>query len=154
MTFLVERSGYSYRDDPSVPAFDDTGPVVFMDGDCALCSFGARTICRMDRGNEFKICPTQSDIGQKVLLFYGLRPDDPDTWLYIVDGRAYTSLDAIIRVGKRLGGVGRLLAVFSVLPRGLQDWLYRLIARNRYRLFGRVDYCEMPDSRLKDRLIG
>lgn len=144
---------YSYRSDPAVPDFDDSGPIVFMDGACALCTRAARTIARLDRRDEFRICPTQSALGRAVLGHYGLDADDPDSWLYICDGRAFTSMDAVIAVGRRLGGWGRLMDVFVVLPRPARDWLYRRIARNRYSLFGTADMCALPDPKLRSRLI-
>ena len=144
---------YSYRSDPAVPDFDDSGPVVFMDGECALCSRAARTIARLDRKGEFRICPIQSALGSAVLRHYGLDPVDPDSWLYLTDGQAYTSLDAVIRVGRRLGGWGRLMDVFVVLPRPARDWVYRRIARNRFRIFGKADMCALPDPGLRKRLM-
>lgn len=150
---LVDRAPYSYQDDPDVPTFDDNGPIVFMDGTCVLCTAGARAIARFDRKRDFRICPVGSKTGRAVLEHYGLEPDDPDSWLALIDGRAYTSLDAIIRVANRLGGVGRVLQVLRVLPRPAQDWLYRRIALNRYRLFGRTDMCAVPDPAFRARLM-
>lgn len=154
MTTLIDRPPFSYRADPAIPAFDDGGPVAFMDGECALCTRGARLICKVDRREEFRIAATQSDLGRAVLTHYGLDPADPDSWLYLEDGRAFTSIDAIIRVGRRVGGWGRLLAPLAILPRPVQDWLYRRLARNRYALLGRTDMCAVPDPALRRRLIG
>lgn len=151
---LADLEPWSYRHDPSVPAFDDSGPVTFMDGDCVLCTAGARLIARFDRNDAFRICPVQSPTGRAVLRHYGLEPDDPDSWLYLADGRAHTSLDGMIRAGARIGGPGWLLQPLRLLPRAAQDWLYRRIARNRYRLFGRTSMCSVPDPRLRARLIG
>lgn len=145
---------FSHRADPDVPAFEDAGPVVFMDGECALCSTGARIISRLDKLEEFRICPIQNAVGQGVLTHYGLDPTDPDSWLYLVDGRAYTSIDAMIRVGRRLGGIGHATGVLSLLPRAAQDRLYRCIARNRYQLLGHARLCSFPDPQLHRRLIG
>ena len=150
---LAARDTYSYRSDDAVPAFEDSGPVVFMDAECALCSRGARLIARLDRAGEFRICPVQSPLGRSVLAHYGLDAGNPDSWLYLVDGKAYTSIDAMIRVGARMGGWGHLLRALSVLPRAVQDWLYRRIARNRYSLYGRTDMCALPDPALKRRLM-
>ncbi len=150
---LVDRDPYSYRDDARVPAFDDRKPIVFMDGTCALCTAGARTIARFDRNCVFLICPVQTSTGRAVLEHYGLDADDPDSWLALIDGQAFTSLDAIIRVANRIGGAGRALGVLRVLPRPMQDWLYRRIARNRYRVFGRADMCAVPDPALRARLM-
>ncbi len=151
---LAYLEPWSYRHDPSVPAFDDSGPVTFMDGECVLCTAGARLIARFDRTAAFRICPVQSPTGRAVLRHYGLEPDDPDSWLYLADGRAHTSLDGMIRAGARIGGPGWLLQPLRLLPRPAQDWLYRRIARNRYRLFGRTSMCSVPDPRLRARLIG
>ncbi len=150
---LPDREAYSYRADSTVPPFDDKGPVVFMDGDCVLCSATARTIVRLDKAGEFRICPIQSEIGRAVLSHYGLDANNPDSWLYLVDGKAYASLDGAIRAGIRLGGVGQALRVLMILPRPIQDWLYRRIARNRYSLFGREEMCAIPDPALKKRLL-
>ena len=153
MARLPDRPDYSYRDDDSVPAFEDIGPITVMDGDCALCSFGARLIARFDHKGAFRICPGQTELGAALLAHYGLKPDDPESWVFLKDGKAYSSLDAMIRVGAEIGGVGHLLAPLRLLPRGVQDWIYRRIARNRYMLFGRTDMCALPDARLKARLL-
>lgn len=150
---LPEREGYSYRSDSAVPGFDDSAPVVFMDGECVLCTQAARVIARLDKTGTFRICPVRSPLGTSVLKHYGLDADNPESWLYLADGRAYTSIDAMIRAGRRLGGWGWLLAPLAILPRPVQDWLYCRLARNRYRLFGRTDMCAIPDASLRQRLI-
>ena len=144
---------YSYRDDPSVPPFSDAGPRTVMDAQCALCADGAQWISRNDRQAEFKIIPLQSQIGRALMLHYALDPDDPSSWLLLLNGRAYTSLDALIRVGTRLGGIWSLLRLLRLLPLSLQDRAYRLVAGNRYRLFGRGDLCSIPDEDLQRRLL-
>jgi predicted DCC family thiol-disulfide oxidoreductase YuxK len=148
---LADHEAYSYRS--HVPPFDDAGPVVFMDGDCGLCSQAGRAIARFDRAGVFRICPIQSELGRAVFRHYGLDADNPDSWLYLADGKAYDSLDAVIRVGSGLGGLGQLLRAFAILPRSAQDWLYRRIALNRYSIFGRANICAIPDGALRQRLL-
>lgn len=150
---LIEREPYAYRDLPGLTDMADQGPVTVMDAHCALCARGARWIARNDRKGAFRIVPLQSEKGRVLMEHFGLDPDDPLSWLLIEEGRGYTSLEAVMRVGRRLGGVWRCLGVLSVLPRGKQDWLYGLVARNRYRLFGRGDLCAMPDPDVQKRLI-
>ena len=152
MAELRTRPLYSYRDDPAVPHFDDGGPVAIMDGECVLCATGARAIARFDRERCFRIGRTQSALGAALVRHYGLEPDDPETWLYLEDGRAWSGMEAIIRIGARLGGPGRLLEVMRLLPRSAREWLYRRIAHNRYR-FGRTDMCDLPDPELRARLL-
>lgn len=153
MNISIPREPYSYRHDVVVPDFDDSGPVAVMDGDCALCTAGARLIARFDIAAEFRICPKQTRLGAALLRHYGFDADDPESWLYIVEGCAYTSLDGVIRAGARIGGAGRLLQPLRLVPRPMQNWLYRRIARNRYRLFGRNDMCALPDPALRARLM-
>ncbi|MEM7317546.1 MAG: DCC1-like thiol-disulfide oxidoreductase family protein [Pseudomonadota bacterium] len=147
------RPAYSYRDDPRVPPFDDTAPVVVMDGDCALCAFGARMINRYDSGGTIRICRSQSALGSALLAHYGLVPDDPESWLMIADGHGLTAMDAVIHLGAVVRGPGLALQGLRVMPRGLRDWIYRRIARNRYHLFGRADLCGIPDPGLRERLL-
>lgn len=153
MQGFTSKAPYSYRTDPTVPSFDDHGPATVMDGECVLCSVGARLIARFDKAGEFRICRSQAPLGRALLHHYGLSADDPESWLYIADGQAFTSLDAMIRAGRRVGGVGLLLQPLRLMPRSLQDWLYRRLARNRYRLFGRNNMCEIPDPALRARLM-
>jgi len=130
-----------------------TYPIAVMDGTCALCCFGAKMIHRLDRSGDIKICPIQSDRGRALLVDNGLDPDDPATWLFIEDGKVWTDFEAMIRVGERSGGFGRLLSVLWIVPKGLRGWLYERIARNRYAMFGRSEMCEIPDPGLRARLI-
>ena len=122
MAELLLNEAFSYRKDPSVPDFDDSDPLTVMDGECVLCSVGARLLARFDRKQEFRICRAQTTLGQALFSHYGLSFDDPESWLYIVDGHAYTSLDAMIRAGRRVGGWGLLLQPLRLIPRPVQDW--------------------------------
>jgi len=131
----------------------DVSPLTVMDGNCALCSFGARAIHRLDRTQQVRILPIQTARGQAALAAFGLDPRDPETWLYI-DGRAaWTGLDAMIVLAMRCGGWGYVLAPLRLLPAALRGILYRFIARHRYRLFGRGALCELPDPELRARLL-
>ncbi len=149
----VDRTAHAYRSDPVVPAFDDSAPIAFMDGDCVLCTTGARLIARFDRSGEIRICPVQTDLGTALLRHFGMDPGDPESWLLLEDGIGWEGLDAMIRVGERVGGWGRVMSVLRVLPRPLRIWLYRRIARNRYALFGRRDQCMLPVAALRSRLM-
>jgi predicted DCC family thiol-disulfide oxidoreductase YuxK len=144
---------YSHRNDPAVPAFDDTGPRTVMDAHCALCARGARWIARRDKRREFRIVPLQSDLGRALMTHYGMDPDDPTSWLYLEDGIPHTSLHAFTRVARRIGGIWHIVRLLNLLPRAAQDPLYRTVARNRIRLFGTADLCNMPDPDVQDRLL-
>lgn len=144
---------YSYRSDDRVPSFPDDGPCVVMDGECALCSRGAQWIANNDSDGVFRIATMQSPLGSALLTHYGMDPRDPTSWLYLDNGEAFTSMDAIIRVGRRLGGLWKGLVLLRVLPTTLQHWLYRLVATNRYRIWGKGDLCTLPSQEIRKRLI-
>ncbi|MCC5977661.1 MAG: DUF393 domain-containing protein [Salinarimonas sp.] len=144
---------YSYRDDPQVPDFDESAPLAVMDAECALCSWGARMIHRLDRDGMVRICPVQTPRGAALMRHYGLCPEDRASWLFIEEGIAYRDLDAVIALGRRLRGWGRLAGILRILPGPVRDRLYRLVARNRYALFGRDDLCALPDPSFRRRLL-
>ncbi len=148
------RPPYSFRDDPDVPAFDATVPVAVMDAECAICSWGARMIHRLDRSGTVRICPVQTPLGGALMRHYGLDPADPASWLFIDAGVAHVDFDAVIHAGRRFGGVGHLTAGLRILPKPVRDWLYRRLARNRYAVFGRGDMCALPDPAFRRRLMG
>ena len=106
---------------------------------------GAQTIAKRDTDDRFRIATLQSELGQAVARHYGLDPADPKSWLMLADGHAKSSSDAIVAVGKRLGGVFKVLAtVLGVFPRPLREALYRGIAASRYKVFGRKELCALP----------
>lgn len=150
---ISDRAPFSYRQDPDVPGFDHTGPICVMDAHCALCARSARWIARADHRREFRIVPLQSVLGSALMRHYGMDPDDPLSWLYLDQGRATGSLDAVIAVGQRLGGVWHVLRLLRVIPGRLRDRAYRAVARNRYRWFGRADLCSLPDPEVRKRLM-
>lgn len=144
---------FSFRQDPQVPQFSDDAPLAVMDAECAACSWGARVIHRLDRSGTVRICPVQTPLGTALLRHYGLKPSDPSSWLFIDEGVAYQDFEAVVHAGRLFGGWGRLAAVLLILPRRLRDWLYRRLARNRYALFGRADFCAIPDPAFQRRLL-
>ena len=144
---------YSFRGDPGVPDFDDSHPVAVMDAECALCSWGARMIHRLDRSGTMRICPVQSPLGSALLHHYGLVIEDPSSWLFIDKGVAHRDFEAVLFASRLLGGWARLAAVLRLVPRPARDWLYLRLARNRYALFGRADMCQIPDAAFQRRLL-
>lgn len=87
----------------------------------------------------------QGRAGRGLLASHGLDPDDPVSFLLLDADGAHTDTDALVRVLSGLGGPWRLVAIARVLPRALRDRLYRIVARRRYRWFGRRDACRLPD---------
>lgn len=124
-----------------------------MDGECTLCSFGARMVHFLDKSGDIRICQIQTEMGQDLLRRNGLSALDPESWLFIEGDRVFRDFDALIRVGERSGGLGWLLSVLRIIPSRPRNRVYLWIARNRYRWFGRKQMCDIPDPRLQRRMI-
>ena len=145
---------HSWRADPAVPAFPDERPLIVFDGVCVLCSGFARFVARRDRAQVFRLTAAQSPLGQALFRHFGLDAVEFETNLLIADGRATGKLDAFAGIMTRLGGVCRIAALAHVVPSAPGDCLYDLVARNRYRLFGRTEACIVPDADWRQRVIG
>ena len=150
---LAAEPAYSYRADAAVPLFDDRHALIIYDGVCVLCSRSMRAIARRDTAGHFRFASTQSSLGQALFVHYGLDPVAFETVLLLSEGRAFGKLEVPFEVARVLGGPWRLFQLFRPLPRALQDRAYDLIAKNRYRLFGRSEACLLPDASWRTRVI-
>ena len=146
------REPFSYRSDPSVPAFPDERPVFAFDGHCVMCSAGARLVLRHDRCGRIRLLPAQTPLGQAIYRHYGFDPDR--TNLLIERGRARTRSDATIRVAELLGPPWSAAWVLRLLPRILRDAVYDRVAHNRLRLFGRREACYLAEPGQEERFLG
>lgn len=149
----MHSQSYSYRDDPDVPHFDDSHAVAVMDAECAICSWGARMIHRLDTSGQVRICPIQTPLGAALLSHLGMKTDDPESWLFLHDGVAHRDFEAVIYAGRLLGGWGRVTSVLHLCPPPIRNRLYTRLARNRYRVFGKGDMCALPDPAFQKRLM-
>ncbi|MDZ4866717.1 MAG: thiol-disulfide oxidoreductase DCC family protein [Alphaproteobacteria bacterium] len=144
---------YSYRRDPTVPAFADDQAIVIFDGMCVMCSRFAQIILRRDRDGAFRLLAAQSELGSALYRHYGLDPVQYETNILIEDGRAWFKSEASIRILARLGFPWSLAVVGRVLPLSLRDRLYEIVARNRLRWFGVRSQCFVPRAEDADRFL-
>lgn len=131
----------------------DAIAVIVFDGVCVLCSGWVRFLLRVDRKQRYRFAAMQSASGQTLLARHGLDAHDPLSFLLVTQDGAYTDSDAILRVLDGLGGAWRLARIARLVPRALRDPLYRLVARNRYRWFGRRATCLLPTPDIAARFL-
>ena len=127
--------------------------LVIFDGVCNLCTHSVHFILEHEKEPLFQFAPVQSATGSRLMRELGLDPDDAETFVFIADGRAFLRSDAAIRIAPHLRGAWRWLGAVKIVPRPLRDWLYDLVARNRYRWFGRTDTCMVPTKDIRARFI-
>jgi predicted DCC family thiol-disulfide oxidoreductase YuxK len=147
------RQPYSYRSDPSVPAFADDRPVIVFDGHCVLCSAWAQFVIRQDRQAKFRLLAAQTPLGRALYVHYALDPENYETNILIQDGIAWFKSDSMIRMLAGLGVPWSLMGVLRYLPHLARDPAYALLARNRFRLFGRRDVCFAPTADIAARFL-
>ncbi len=150
---MSSAEAFSYRRDPAVPAFADDKAIVIFDGKCVMCSHFAQTIIRRDRARRFRLLAAQSTLGGALYRHYGLHPVAYETNVLIEDGRAWFKSEASIRILSRLGLPWSIAVVGRVLPLGLRDRMYDVVARNRLRWFGAREVCYAPRAEDADRLL-
>lgn len=123
----------------------DPSRVIVFDGVCVLCSGWARFVLKTDRRRAFRLAAMQTPAGRRLLEQHNIDPDDPATFL-VLDGQvAYTDTDALIHVLGQFDAPWPVLGgLLKCVPRGLRNALYRLVARNRYRWFGKRAQCLLP----------
>jgi predicted DCC family thiol-disulfide oxidoreductase YuxK len=128
-------------------------PVIVFDSHCLLCSANVRFILKHDRRRHFRMASMQSKAGAALYRRFGIDPGDPETLILVEGDRALRDSDAVLTIWSGLGWPWRAAAVARIVPAALRDPLYRWVARNRYRLFGRSDTCWLPDPDLADRFL-
>ena len=127
--------------------------LIVFDGLCNFCSSSVLFIIRHDTGAVFKFVPMQAERGKTLCRAAGIDTNNLETFLVFRQGRLFVRSDAAFEVVRHFGGMWRALLVFKIIPRGLRDWLYALIVKNRYRWFGRREACMVPSADIKERFL-
>ena len=126
--------------------------VILFDGACVFCSRWVRFVLARDATVRFRFTPIQSPYGARLAQALGIDPDDPDTNAVIHGGVAYFKSDGALTVLSCLPRWSWVRVLFAV-PRPLRDAVYNVVAKNRYRIFGKYDACIVPDAGLRARVL-
>ena len=126
--------------------------VILYDGVCVFCSRWVRFVAAHDREQRFRFTAIQSGYGTRLAQAFGIDAKDPDTNAVVHGGVAYFKSDAALTVLGHLPGWG-WVRVLRFLPKPLRDAVYNLVARNRYRIFGKYEECFVPDTSTRAKVI-
>lgn len=127
--------------------------ILLFDGVCNLCNGFVQFIINRDPKGKFKFAPLQSESGQALLKQFSLPTDDFDSFVLIKDDKYYLKSTATLHVLKELGGVWKLFYSLIVFPRALRDFVYNIVAKSRYKLFGKRESCMVPTDDIKGRFL-
>ncbi|EFM12448.1 putative thiol-disulfide oxidoreductase DCC [Paenibacillus curdlanolyticus YK9] len=127
--------------------------ILLVDGECALCHGMTRFTVQRDKQAKFRFASLQSEAGQHLLIRAGLDPHAFDSMVLLEQGRVYLRSSAALRVLRGLDGGWPLLFGLIIIPAPIRDFVYRRIAKWRYRLFGRADACLLPSIAGQSRFV-
>lgn len=128
-------------------------PILLFDGHCKLCSGLVQFILRHDSAGRIKMAALQSEAGRKLLDAESHKTVRPDSMVWIQGGHYYYESDAAQQLVRALGGWWRIFWIIRFFPRFVRDSVYRFIAGNRYRIWGKSRHCFLPRPEWEDRFL-
>ncbi|AFK02269.1 thiol-disulfide oxidoreductase DCC [Emticicia oligotrophica DSM 17448] len=126
---------------------------ILFDGVCNFCNASINFVIDRDSKGIFKFAALQSEVGQEILRKFSLKTQDFDSIIAIDGDNVFQKSDAALEIARRMDGLWKLCYVFKVIPSFLRNPIYDLIARNRYKIFGKTEACRIPTPELKARFL-
>ncbi len=128
---------------------------ILFDGVCNLCNASINFVIDRDGHNKFVFAPLQSETGSKILQEYAIAvpQGDFDSIILVKNNKVYKKSSAALEIARELNGLWPALYLFKIIPSPIRDIFYNLIAKNRYKLFGRSDSCRMPTPELQQKFL-
>jgi predicted DCC family thiol-disulfide oxidoreductase YuxK len=128
-------------------------PVILFDGVCNLCNSSVQYVIKHDARKIFRFAALQSDAGQAILKQHNLSSTDFNSFILLQNNTVYTKSTAALLVAKQLDGIVKVLYGFIIVPAFIRNAVYNIIAKNRYRWFGKQTSCMMPTIDLQSRFL-
>lgn len=129
------------------------GPLYVFDGHCVLCSRGVAYILKHETQPDTRFIAILSGEGRKLAAVNNIAPENPESFLYITNGKAYQKSDAVLAMLRDVGGPAKIIRLGKFLPRFIRDFMYGMVAKNRYRVFGRTEMCYVPSPETRGRFV-
>ncbi|MGW9686353.1 thiol-disulfide oxidoreductase DCC family protein [Flagellimonas sp. 2504JD1-5] len=129
--------------------------IILFDGVCNLCNGAVQFIIKRDKKDVFRYAALQSEVGKQLIAERAIDTSKVDSIILIEPSVAYfTKSDAAIQISQDFGGLWKAMTIFTWIPKIFRDGIYDLIAKNRYKWFGRKDACMIPTPELKAKFLG
>ncbi|MCU0449631.1 MAG: thiol-disulfide oxidoreductase DCC family protein [Bernardetiaceae bacterium] len=126
--------------------------LVLFDGVCNLCNGAVNFLIDIDKHNRLRFTSLQSGLGQHLGQQFGLA-GSLDTFIFVRDGQFFVRSQAALEVLRTVGGWWQIFYVLIIVPRFIRDGVYRWVARNRYRWFGKLEACRIPTPALRAKFL-
>ena len=128
-------------------------PVILFDGVCNLCNRSVQFIINRDPSGIFRFAPLQSETGKNLLSKFDLPNDKFDSIILVANNEYYLRSTAALKILQRLGALWKIVFVFMLVPRPVRDYIYDIVARNRYKWYGKRAECMIPSSDIESRFL-
>ncbi len=132
---------------------DWPNPIVLFDGVCNFCSTVVRFAISRDPEGIIRFASLQSDAGQFFLNKFGLSTDDFDSFVLIEGQKFFLRSTAVLRLCKKLNRLWPLVYPLIIVPAPVRDFIYDIVAQNRYRWFGKKEECFIPAADIRSRFL-
>ncbi|GAA0301425.1 putative DCC family thiol-disulfide oxidoreductase YuxK [Gracilibacillus halotolerans] len=126
--------------------------IILFDGVCNFCNQSVQFIIKRDPKQQFQFASLQSDIGEKLIKEYKI-PEQLDSLIIIENKKYFTMSTAALKIARHLQGPIRFLYVLIVIPKPIRDFVYKIVAKNRYKWFGKRESCMIPSPEDKKRFL-
>lgn len=127
--------------------------IVLFDGVCNLCNYAVNFIIDRDPQAKFVFGSLQSAEAKRLLQKYGLASDHLDSLVLIKGDKVFVKSNGALEIARDLNGLWPFFYIFKLIPYPIRDIIYNLVARYRYRFFGKTDTCRYPTKELKTRFL-
>ncbi len=150
----MAAAAYSYRNDPAIPAFDDTRPIVIFDGLCVLCSSGVQWMLDRDPNGESRFAVIQDPLARALYRHYDLDADAFDTFMVLKDGLPHTRWAGVLVAARTLPQPWRAMGFAGrIVPDAVGNRIYDWVQRNRLKWFGERESCRSPEEGERSRFF-
>jgi len=127
--------------------------ILLFDGVCNLCNGVVQFIIRHDRKKKIKFAPLQSESGQQLLKKFSLPLNDFDSFVFIHENNYWTKSSAGLKVLNELGAGWKIFYPLIFIPKFIRDFFYSIVAKTRYKIFGRKKVCMIPTPEIRERFL-
>lgn len=132
---------------------DNQQPIVFFDGVCNFCNYWVMFAIRRDKQKRLKFSPLQGETATTLLARYQVTPSRLSSVILLEKDSVWTQSSAALRICKYLDGGWKIFYGLIIIPKFIRDFLYNIIALNRYRWFGKRDECKIPEPGISERFL-
>ncbi|WKK77835.1 DCC1-like thiol-disulfide oxidoreductase family protein [Marivirga salinae] len=126
-------------------------PIIFFDGVCNLCNGAINFIIDRDKKGHFKFAPLQSNVAKNYVSQQII--NNTDSIILWKADQLYSKSTAALKIARHLDGAWKGLYVLIIIPKFIRDFVYDIIAKKRYKWFGKRDSCRMPTKDIKNRFL-